>query len=95
MAGAGARNMKLTVKIIILKLVFINWIEGCLIMNLKVVGIDPDEVFDYLAAGVEVYAIDPESDKLINLKYESVSYVVDVLDFGYYAYFIVNCEKRG
>lgn len=63
-------------------------------MKLKVVGIESDEVFSNLAAGREVYAINPESDKLINLKYEAVSYVIDILAEGDYGYFVVYWSER-
>ena len=60
----------------------------------QVVGIELDEVFWYLKAGREVYAIDPENDKLINLKFEAVNFVLDILNMGIYAYFTVNREER-
>lgn len=93
MAGAGVRNTKKAVELIILELVLTNWInEG--IDKMKVIGIECDEVFWYLKAGREVYAIDPVSDKLINLKFETVDIILDILDGGLYAYFTVNHEER-
>lgn len=63
-------------------------------MKLKVIGIECDEVFCNLAEGREVYAIDPENDQLINLKFQTVDVILDNLNEGNCGYFFVYWSER-
>lgn len=60
----------------------------------KVVGIENHKVFNYLAAGIEVYAINNQNDHLINLLYETADNILEILQKGCYACFIVNREEN-
>lgn len=61
---------------------------------MKVVNVKANEVFNMLAHGNEVYAINPKDDTLLNLFYEAVTKVHDYLTDSIYAFFIIESEDE-
>lgn len=60
---------------------------------MKIVNVMADEVFQKLAAGLSVYAVDVKDDILVNLFYETVNEVHDYITGSRYGFFIAESEE--
>lgn len=56
----------------------------------KVINVEPGEVFKMLAAGKDVYTIDTSEDNLINMRYQPVYVIFNMIKADDRAFFIVE-----
>ena len=61
---------------------------------MKVVNVKADEVFQKLAAGIEVYVVNVNDDILCNLLYEQVNEILDCINSDKNAFFITESEDK-
>lgn len=60
----------------------------------KVVNIEPGEVFKMLAEGKDVYTIDTSEDNLINMRYQPVYVIFNMIKADDRTLFIVEEETE-
>ena len=60
---------------------------------IHVYNVEHYEIFDYMKEGIDVYAIS-QDDKCINLRYETVSFILDIIYEGKHGYFYVSWEEE-
>ena len=53
-------------------------------------GIDKNDVINYLMDEIDVYAIEPSADRLLNLRYETVATILTVIENDNIATFVVG-----
>ena len=60
---------------------------------MKVVDVKTSDVFGKLSEGIEVYALNHTNDDLINLIFESVASILELINTDHYVYFVVESEE--
>lgn len=60
-------------------------------------SIDKNDIINYLVDGFDVYAIEPSADRLLNLRYEYVATIINIIENDNNATFIVvdSEEQKG
>lgn len=60
-----------------------------------VINVPKNLVFSFLEKGVDVYAANYAHDKLVDLYYERVNTILELLEDPCVVYFVVEKEKEG